>query len=164
MALAITAAPQVLGQMRPQTQDRRRRGRRSRNKGRFLSRAVRERNTTTGSRWWQPSRAIPKIKSCRSAANAAAIREELDDFQPAQQMDVVAYEEAAAQYDRERELDEFYELAKPHVVLEQQRAARLACPGYFDDQVADLEADPELGRSAYTIGLLVRSANEQIAA
>jgi hypothetical protein len=164
MALAITAAPQVLGQMRPQTQDRRRRGRRSRNKGRFLSRAVRERNTTTGSGWWQPSRAIPKIKSCRSAAKAAAIREELDDFQPAEQAAVIGYTEPAEQYDRERELDEFYELVKTTATLERKRATRLSCPRYYADQVADLVTDPELGCAAYAIELLERSAFEHLAA
>ena len=164
MALAITAAPQVLGQIRPQTQDRRRRGRRSRNKGKFLSRAVRERNTTTGSGWWQPSRAIHKLKPCRSAAKAAAIRDELDDFQPVQQAVVVGYAEPAEQYDRERELDEFYELVEPHAVLERTRATRLACPGYFNDQIADLASDPELGVAAYMIEQIDHAVLVQLAA
>jgi hypothetical protein len=163
MALAITALPQVLGQMRPQTQDRRRRSRRSRNQGKFLRRAVRERNTTTGSWWWQPSRAIPKIKSCRSAAKADAIREELD-IEPAEEPCAILYEEDATEYGRERELDEFYELVKPTATLERKRATRLSCPRYFADQVADLVTDPELGCAAYAIELLERSAFEHLAA
>lgn len=165
MALAITAVSQLHGRPRSLIMDGRRRARRSRNKKRFMRRAVRERNENAGRWWWQPSRAIHKIKPSRSAARAAAILEELDDFRPVQQVGVVAYEEAAHDYDRERELDEYYGIAIPEGLQQAGRAACLtAHPAFFADQIASLGEDPELGTAAYTIEQFERSVFEHIAA
>lgn len=49
------------------------------NRSRFLSRAVRQRNTMFGRPWYQPSKSSAKVQTPRSQELAAAIQEELDD-------------------------------------------------------------------------------------
>ena len=78
MALAITATPQVLGQIQQEVKDRRRRSRRG-NRGRFMSKAVRERNERIGRPRWQPSHSIGRFAPPRATTRQTAIREDLDD-------------------------------------------------------------------------------------
>ena len=75
MAIAITApqldAPLKVVQTRMQRHSRR-------NKGCFISKAVRERNNRVDNSRWQPKRAIKKSSPSRHAVREATIEEELN--------------------------------------------------------------------------------------
>ncbi|MBI2009371.1 hypothetical protein HYS84_03080 [Candidatus Saccharibacteria bacterium] len=149
--LAIAASPQVLVYPKQVKHDRRRRSRRDR--GRFVSKTVRERNERAVRPWWQPSHARKKFGSPRSAELAAALRDELD---PDEQLLLGEDRDDISEYLTERAGEDARELTKRHARrqvaiiadgMSQERWARqvLRQPKFLAADVMKLASDPEVG-------------------
>ena len=148
--LAIAASPQVLIHPKQVKHDRRRCSRRDR--GRFVSKTVRERNEHAVHPWWQPSHARKKFGSPRSAELAAALRDELDSDE---QLLLGEDRDDIGEYLTERAGEDARELTKRHARrqvaiiadgMSQERWAKrvLRHPELVAAEILELAEDPDI--------------------